>query len=122
VGGSGEAVNFKIQQSKSKENSNSNIQERIPWVDAVLAGPNGRAVYPANLKAKEAPAEVDSQELAGLLLAAIRGPHRPLTAEHFDQLRARARGQVPRRQCAVPRFRSGRKESTLTADKPDGRN
>jgi putative addiction module CopG family antidote len=47
-----------------------------------------------DLQAKEDPAEMDSQELAELLLAAVRGPHRPLTAEHFDQLRARARGQV----------------------------
>jgi hypothetical protein len=31
--------------------------------------------------------------LAELLLVAVRGPHRPLTAEHFGQLRSRARGQ-----------------------------
>jgi hypothetical protein len=43
-----------------------------------------------DLKAKDDPAEVDSQELAELLLAAVRGPHQPLTAEHFDQLRSRA--------------------------------
>ena len=47
-----------------------------------------------DLKAKDDPAEVDSQELAELLLAAVRGPHRPLTTEHFDQLRSRARGPV----------------------------
>ncbi len=47
-----------------------------------------------DLKAKDDPAEIDSQELAELLLAAVRGPHRPLTSEHFDQLRSRARGQV----------------------------
>ena len=47
-----------------------------------------------DLKAKDDPAEVDSQELAELLLTAVRGPHRPLTAEHFDQLRSRARGPV----------------------------
>jgi len=29
------------------------------------------------LKAKDDPAEVDSQELAELLLAAVRGPHHP---------------------------------------------
>ena len=45
-----------------------------------------------DLKAKEDPAEVDSQELAELLLAAVRGPHQPLNAEHFDRLRSRARG------------------------------
>jgi putative addiction module CopG family antidote len=45
-----------------------------------------------DLKAKDDSAEVDSQELAELLLAAVRGPHRPLTTEHFDQLRSRARG------------------------------
>jgi putative addiction module CopG family antidote len=47
-----------------------------------------------DLKAKGDPAEVDSQELAELLLAAVRGPHHPLTAQHFDQLRSRARGEV----------------------------
>jgi putative addiction module CopG family antidote len=47
-----------------------------------------------DLKAKDDPADVDSQELAELLLAAQRGPHRPLTAELFDELRARARGQA----------------------------
>jgi putative addiction module CopG family antidote len=47
-----------------------------------------------NLKAKDDPAEKDSQELAELLLAAVRGPHRPLTADHFDELRSRARGHI----------------------------
>jgi len=42
-------------------------------------------------RAKDDPAEIDSQELAELLLPAARGPHRPLTARHFDQLRQRAR-------------------------------
>jgi putative addiction module CopG family antidote len=37
------------------------------------------------------PAEDDSQELAELLLPAVRGPHRPLTAKHFGELRLRAR-------------------------------
>ncbi len=49
-----------------------------------------------NLKAKDNPAETDSNELAELLLAAVRGPHRPLTAGHFQQLRSRAR-DLPRR-------------------------
>ena len=47
-----------------------------------------------DLKAKDDPAEADSQELAELLLAAVRGPHRVLTSEHFDQLRSRARRRV----------------------------
>jgi putative addiction module CopG family antidote len=47
-----------------------------------------------DLKAKDDPAEADSQELAELLLAAVRGPHRPLTEEHFAQLRSRAQGQI----------------------------
>ncbi len=47
-----------------------------------------------DLKARDDPAEVDSQELAELLLAAVRGPHRLLTAEHFAQLRSRARRRV----------------------------
>jgi putative addiction module CopG family antidote len=47
-----------------------------------------------NFKAKEDPAEFDSQELAELLLAAVRGSHRSLTADDFNQLRSRARGQV----------------------------
>jgi len=46
-----------------------------------------------DLKAKDDPAEIDSQELGELLLVAVRGPHRPLTAEHFSQIRSRARGQ-----------------------------
>ncbi len=37
------------------------------------------------------PAESDSRELAELLLPAMRGLHRPLTAKHFDELRLRAR-------------------------------
>jgi putative addiction module CopG family antidote len=44
------------------------------------------------LKAKDDPANLDSQELGELLLAAVRGPHSALTAEDFDQLRSRARG------------------------------
>ena len=44
-----------------------------------------------NFRAKDDPAELDSQELADLLLPAVRGCHRPLTARHFDQLRLRAR-------------------------------
>jgi len=47
-----------------------------------------------DLKAKEDPAELDGQELAELVLAAVRGPHQPLTSEHFDQLLLRARGQA----------------------------
>ena len=47
-----------------------------------------------DLKAKDEPAEVDSQEVAELLLAAVHRPHQPLTAEHFNQLRSRARGEV----------------------------
>jgi len=47
-----------------------------------------------DLKAKDDPAEADSQELAELLLVAVRGPHQPLNAEHFDQLRSRARGRA----------------------------
>lgn len=43
------------------------------------------------LRAKDDPAEIDSPELAELLLPAVRGPHRPLTARHFGQLRERAR-------------------------------
>ena len=43
-----------------------------------------------NLKAKKNPAEGDSQELPELLLAAVRGPHRPQTAEDFARLRSRA--------------------------------
>jgi putative addiction module CopG family antidote len=44
-----------------------------------------------DLKAKEDPAQADSQELAELLLAAVRAPHRPLTQDDFSQLRSRAR-------------------------------
>ena len=45
---------------------------------------------------KDDPAEIDSQELADLLLPAVRGRHRPLTARHFDQLRLRARRRPAR--------------------------
>jgi len=44
-----------------------------------------------HFRAQDDPAEVDSRELAELLLPAVRGPHRPLTAKHFDPLRLRAR-------------------------------
>jgi len=47
-----------------------------------------------NLMAKDDPSEVDSQELAELLLSAVRGPHRPLTADDFAELRSRARGPM----------------------------
>ena len=43
-----------------------------------------------SFRAKDEPAEIDSQELAELLLPAVQGRHRLLTAEHFDQLRLRA--------------------------------
>jgi putative addiction module CopG family antidote len=49
-----------------------------------------------NFRAKEDPAEMDSQELAALLLRAVGGRHRPLTAKHFDRLRLRARGKPGR--------------------------
>ena len=49
-----------------------------------------------DFRAKDDPAEMDSQELAELLLPAVRGPHRPLTAKHFDELRSRARRKPAR--------------------------
>lgn len=42
-------------------------------------------------RTQDDPAEADSRELAEFLLPAVRGPHRPLTTKHFDQLRVRAR-------------------------------
>jgi putative addiction module CopG family antidote len=47
-------------------------------------------------RAKDDPAEADSQELAELLLPAVRGPHRPLTEKHFAALRHRARRKAAR--------------------------
>lgn len=47
-------------------------------------------------RSKDDPAETDSQELAELLLPAVCGPHRPLTGQHFDQLRQRARRKPAR--------------------------
>ena len=47
-------------------------------------------------RSKDDPAETDSQELAELLLPAVRGKHRPLTTRHFDQLRQRARRKPAR--------------------------
>jgi Arc/MetJ-type ribon-helix-helix transcriptional regulator len=44
-----------------------------------------------DFRTKDDPAEADSRELAELLLPAVRGRHRPLTARHFGQLRLRAR-------------------------------
>jgi putative addiction module CopG family antidote len=52
------------------------------------------------LRAKDDPAETDPQELAKLLLPAVRGPHRPLTEKHFDQLRERARRKPASRGAA----------------------
>ena len=49
-----------------------------------------------NFRAKDDPTENDSQELAELLLPAVRGKHRPLTANHFNQLRLRARRKPAR--------------------------
>ena len=48
-------------------------------------------------RAKDDPAEADSQELAELLLPAVRGPHRPLTDKHIYDLRQRARRKPARR-------------------------
>ena len=39
------------------------------------------------------PADIDSEELAALLLPAVNGPHTPLTSEDFEMLRQRARGK-----------------------------
>ena len=44
-----------------------------------------------HFRTQDDPAEADSRELAELLLPAVRSPHRPLRAKHFDQLRRRAR-------------------------------
>jgi len=44
-----------------------------------------------SFRAKDDPAEIDSQELVELLLPAVHGRHRPLTEKHFQQLRRRAR-------------------------------
>lgn len=43
-----------------------------------------------DLRSIDDPAEQDTPELAELLLPAVRGLHRPLTARHFAQLRQRA--------------------------------
>ena len=47
-------------------------------------------------RAKDDPAEIDSQELAAMLLPAVHGRHRPLNARHFNQLRLRARRKPAR--------------------------
>lgn len=47
-------------------------------------------------RSKDDPAEADSQELAELLLPAVRGLHRPLTSHYFDQLRRRQAQARPR--------------------------
>ena len=43
------------------------------------------------LRDRDNAAETDSPELAELLLAAVRGPHSPLTSRDFAALRRRAR-------------------------------
>ncbi len=43
------------------------------------------------LRAKDNLAEIDSPELAALLLPAVRGPHRPLSEGDFEMLRERTR-------------------------------
>lgn len=53
-----------------------------------------------NFRTKDDPAETDSRELAEMLLPAVRGRHRPLTAKHFDQLRLRARRKSARTSAA----------------------
>jgi putative addiction module CopG family antidote len=47
-----------------------------------------------DLRAKDDPAEIDSQELADLLLEAVEGSHRPLTPKDFNRLRVHARAQA----------------------------
>lgn len=49
-----------------------------------------------NFRSKDDPAELDSRELAEMLLPSVRGTHRPLTAKHFNQLRHRARRKPAR--------------------------
>jgi len=49
-----------------------------------------------DLRSQEDPAEIDSPELAELILPAVRGPHRPLTSRSFAQLRQRARRRPAR--------------------------
>jgi len=44
-----------------------------------------------NFRAKDNPAELDSDELAEMLLPAVRSGHRPLTAKHFNEVRHRVR-------------------------------
>ena len=58
-----------------------------------MIAPSSEVVREAlrHFRAQDDPAEVDSRELAEWLLPAVRGPHRPLTAKHFDQLWLRAR-------------------------------
>jgi len=49
-----------------------------------------------NFRAKDDPVWIYSHELAALLLPAVRGRHRPLTAKHFSRLRLRARAKSAR--------------------------
>lgn len=49
-----------------------------------------------DFRAKDDPAETDSQELAELLLCAVRGPHRAVTRQDFTRLRQRARRKPAR--------------------------
>lgn len=44
-----------------------------------------------DFRARQDPAERDSQELAELLLPAVRGRHQPVTGKDFQRLHRRAR-------------------------------
>ncbi len=50
-----------------------------------------------DLRAKEDSADCDSNELAELLIPAVRGPHRPMLGRDFEALRRRARHVTKRR-------------------------
>ena len=58
---------------------------------ALLTGPDGTTSLIVEAGATSAPrttpTKTDSQELAELLLCAVRGPHRPVTRQDFTQLR-----------------------------------
>jgi putative addiction module CopG family antidote len=44
-----------------------------------------------DLRHKGDPAEIDSAELAELLLEAVRSPHRPMQPDEFERIRERIR-------------------------------
>ena len=77
---------FELALSKS-------AAKRAAWLDAECEGDAALCQHLEALRDfrdKEDPAELDSRELAELLLPAVAGTHQRVTSKDFDRLRKRA--------------------------------